>query len=170
MERAVRVLRGPVFVIAAVTLLAGAVRFANLSDPRSLVFDETYYAKDACIYLGEPPDTCGLENAGEQSWVHPPLGKWLIAGGEAIFGATVEGPGRTPFGWRISSAVAGTLTVTLTALLALVLTRSALWAGVAGLLLATENLHFVQSRMSMLDVFIAMFVVAGFLALALDRR
>ena len=170
MERAARVLRNPVFVIAAVTLLAGWVRFAGLSFPRDLVFDETYYAKDACLYLGESPEDCGLKADAEQSWVHPPLGKWMIAAGEAAFGAQIEGPDRTPFGWRFSSALAGTITVALTAILGLVLTRSVLWAGVAGLLLATENLHFVQSRMSMLDIFQALFLVAGFLFLALDRR
>ena len=170
MERAVRVLRSPVFVIAAVTLLAGFLRFNHLTEPRSLVFDETYYAKDACIYLGEPAKDCGLTMPSEQSWVHPPLGKWLIAGGEALFGADIEGPDASPFGWRFSSAMAGTITVALLSMLALVLTGSALWAGVAGLLLATENLSFVQSRMSMLDIFIGMFVVAGFLLMALDRR
>jgi dolichyl-phosphate-mannose--protein O-mannosyl transferase len=66
--------------------------------------------------------------------------------------------------------VAGTLSVTLLAILAYVLFGSALWAGVAGLLLATENLNFVQSRMSMLDIFITLFVVAGFLFVVLDRR
>jgi dolichyl-phosphate-mannose--protein O-mannosyl transferase len=169
-ERAGRVLRSPVFVIILVTLLAGWLRFANLSFPRELVFDETYYAKDACIYLSEPAKDCGLEMPNEQSWVHPPLGKWMIAGGEALFGATVEGPQKSPFGWRFSSAAAGTLTVALTAILALLLTESVLWAGVSGLLLATESLSFVQSRMSMLDIFEALFVVAGFLFLVLDRR
>jgi dolichyl-phosphate-mannose--protein O-mannosyl transferase len=169
-ERAVRILRNPVFAIAAVTILAGAVRFANLSYPPTLVFDETYYAKDACIFLSEAPKDCGLKLANEQSWVHPPLGKWLIAGGEAIFGAQIDGPTKTPFGWRFSSAAAGTLTVTLTAILALLLTRSVLWAAIAGLLLATENLSFVMSRMSMLDIFLSLFVVAGYLCLALDRR
>jgi len=169
-ERAVRILRNPVFVIAAVTVLAGAVRFANLSYPPTLVFDETYYAKDACLYLSEPAKDCGLELPNEQSWVHPPLGKWMIAGGEALFGAQIEGPEKAPFGWRFSSAVAGTATVALTAILALVLTRSVLWAAIAGLLLATENLSFVMSRMSMLDVFLGLFVVAGYLCLAMDRR
>jgi dolichyl-phosphate-mannose-protein mannosyltransferase len=45
-----------------------------------------------------------------------------------------------------------------------------MWAGAAALLIATENLHFVQSRIAMLDIFLTMFVVLGFLLLVADRR
>jgi dolichyl-phosphate-mannose-protein mannosyltransferase len=45
-----------------------------------------------------------------------------------------------------------------------------LWAGAAGLLLATESLNFVMSRISMVDIFVAAFALAGFLFLALDRE
>jgi dolichyl-phosphate-mannose-protein mannosyltransferase len=162
-ERAARFLRHPATVIIAVTILGGWLRFSGLATPHELVFDETYYAKDACIYLSKPVTECGLKSPYEQSWVHPPLGKWMIAGGEAAFG-------HRSFGWRFSSALAGTATVGLTALLSFVLFGSTLWAGAAGLLLATENLHFVQSRMAMLDVFLTLFVVCGFLFLVLDRR
>ena len=107
--------------------------------------------REGRLHLLRPArEDCGLKSASEQSWVHPPLGKLLIAAGESVFGATIEGPNETPFGWRFSSVVAGTLSVVLIAMLAWILTRSVVWTGVAGLLLATENLHFVQSRMSML--------------------
>jgi dolichyl-phosphate-mannose-protein mannosyltransferase len=154
----------PVLVIAAVTAFAGGLRFYHLSAPHTYVFDEVYYAKDGCFDAGFPYKECKLDHPGEQTaTVHPPLGRWIIAGGEAAFG-------NRPFGWRFSSAVAGTLSVALLAILAYVLFHSALWAGVAGLLLASESLNFVQSRMSMLDIFVALFVVAGMLFLVLDRR
>jgi dolichyl-phosphate-mannose-protein mannosyltransferase len=154
----------PVLVIVAVTAIAGGLRFYHLSSPHVYVFDEVYYAKDGCYDAGFPYKDCKLDHPGEQTLtVHPPLGRWIIAGGEAAFG-------NRPFGWRFSSAVAGTLSVTLLAILAYVLFQSGLWAGVAGLLLATENLNFVQSRISMLDIFVALFVVAGMLFLVLDRR
>ena len=150
--------------IAAVTTLAGGLRFYHLSTPQSLVFDEVYYAKDGCFDAGYPYRQCKLETPAEQTvTVHPPLGRWIIAGGERAFG-------NRPFGWRFASAVAGTITVALVALLALKLFGSVLWAFIAGLLLATENLNFVQSRISMFDIFLAMFVLAGFLFLVLDRR
>jgi dolichyl-phosphate-mannose-protein mannosyltransferase len=154
----------PFLVIAAVTAIAGGLRFYHLSTPHAYVFDEVYYAKDGCFDAGFPYKDCKLDHPGEQTvTVHPPLGRWIIAGGEAAFG-------NRPFGWRFSSAVAGTLSVTLLAILAYVLFQSALWAGIAGMLLATENLNFVQSRISMLDIFVALFVVAGMLFLVLDRR
>ena len=154
----------PILVIGAVTAIAGGLRFYHLSTPHVYVFDEVYYAKDGCIDAGFNYKACKLDNPGEQTdTVHPPLGRWIIAGGEAAFG-------NRPFGWRFASAVAGTLSVTLLALLVYAVFRSVLWAGVAGLLLATENLNFVQSRISMLDIFVATFVVAGFLCLVLDRR
>jgi dolichyl-phosphate-mannose-protein mannosyltransferase len=154
----------PVLVIVAVTAIAGGLRFYHLSSPHVYVFDEVYYAKDGCYDAGIPYKDCKLDHPGEQTvTVHPPLGRWIIAGGEAAFG-------NRPFGWRFSSAVAGTLSVALLAILAYVLFQSALWAGVAGMLLATENLNFVQSRVSMLDIFVALFVVAGMLFLVMDRR
>lgn len=154
----------PFVVLTAVVALAGGLRFYRLSSPPVHVFDEVYYAKDACFDAGFPYRRCGLETPGEQTFsVHPPLGRWIIAAGELAFG-------NSPFGWRVASAAFGTVCVLLAALLGLVLLRGAVWAGVSGVLLATESLHFVQSRISMLDIFLATFVVAGFLFLALDRR
>ena len=150
-------------VIGLVTLLAAGLRLWHLSSPHSYVFDEVYYAKDACYDAGYPYKQCGLPSPGEQTiTVHPPLGRWIIAGGEAWFG-------NRAFGWRIASAVFGTLSVLLLSLLALQLFRSVLWAGTAGLLLATETLNIVQSRVAMLDIFVTTFVIAGFLFLVLDR-
>jgi Dolichyl-phosphate-mannose--protein O-mannosyl transferase len=45
------------------------------------------------------------------SWVHPPLGKWEIALGIKAFGMD-------PWGWRFTSALAGTLVVLFTAMIA----------------------------------------------------
>jgi dolichyl-phosphate-mannose-protein mannosyltransferase len=169
----------PFVVIAAVTAVAGGLRFYHLSSPQAYVFDEVYYAKDGCLDAGFPYKQCGLESPNEQTiTVHPPLGRWIIAGGVAAtakpsdFGCQfgVTSPRCHPFGFRVASAVFGTLSVLLLAILAYRLFGSALWAGAAGLLLATENLNFVQSRTSMLDIFLTTFVVAGFLFLVLDRQ
>lgn len=149
--------------IGLVTALAGGLRFYHLSAPHSYVFDEVYYAKDGCFDAGLPYRKCHLDSPQEQtSGVHPPLGRWIIAGGIAAFG-------NRSFGWRFASAVAGTLSVLFLSVMAARMFRSALWGGVAGLLLATENLNFVQSRMAMLDIFVTVFVVAGFMCLVLDR-
>jgi dolichyl-phosphate-mannose-protein mannosyltransferase len=149
--------------IGAVTLVAGVLRFADLGRPSEKVFDEVYYASDGCWYAGEPYRTCGLETDAERSWVHPPLGKMMIAVGIDAFG-------NRPFGWRAASAVAGTATVALTGALAYILFGSALWGAIAALLAGTEHLLLVQSRVAMLDVFLAMLVMAGFVLLVLDRQ
>jgi dolichyl-phosphate-mannose-protein mannosyltransferase len=149
--------------VAMVTALAGALRFSDLKTPQRKVFDEIYYASDGCWYAGIDYRECGLDSDAERSWVHPPLGKQLIAAGIDAFGFD-------PFGWRVAAAIAGTLTVAIVGALAFLLFRSDLWAAVASLLLATEALHFVQSRIAMLDIFQAMFIALGFLLLVADRR
>jgi dolichyl-phosphate-mannose-protein mannosyltransferase len=165
-----RFLRHPAVILAVVAVVAGVPRFWALGDPgsdhghRVYVFDETYYAKDACLYAGHLPRQCDLSaTTFEQSWVHPPLGKWMIALGIRLFGYN-------PIGYRFSSALFGTASVVITAGIALLLFGSVGWAYVTGLLLATESLNFVQSRVALLDIFVAFWVVLGFLFILLDRR
>jgi dolichyl-phosphate-mannose-protein mannosyltransferase len=155
--------RKAVLAIGAVTLLAGAIRFHALARPPEKVFDEVYYASDGCLYAGEPYRECDLEDDAERSWVHPPLGKQLIARGIDVFG-------NRPFGWRFTAALAGTATVALVGILAFLLFGSVLWGAAAALLAATEHLLFVQSRIAMLDVFLAFFVLLGFVLLVADKR
>lgn len=152
--------RNDTFAMTVVVLVAGVVRLIGLAHPQELIFDETYYAKDACWYVNASESLC--ERAADAPEVHPPLGKWLLGMGIKIFGFD-------SFGWRISAAVAGTLTVALLYLLARRLLRSTLAATIASGLLAFDLLHFVQSRTSMLDIFIPLFGVAGFYFLVLDR-
>ncbi|MFN2489711.1 MAG: phospholipid carrier-dependent glycosyltransferase [Actinomycetota bacterium] len=146
--------------LALVTIIGGGIRLVRLGDPPSLMFDETYYAKDACLYAGGSERLCGI--ASEQTQVHPPLGKWFIAAGVDLFGYE-------SFGWRIAGAVAGTATIALLYLLARKVLRSTLGATVASGLLAFDLLHFVQSRIAMLDVFVTLFGVAAVLLVTLDR-
>lgn len=163
----------PVLAVLAATLLAGALRLWDLGDPPSRMFDEVYYSKAGCLFVGFAQDECGIRKEAERgwveqyhdvgSWVHPPLGKWAIGAGELAFGPDA-------FGWRVSAAVAGTLTVAVVAIAVQLLFGSAVWTFAAGLLLAVENLSFVQSRIAMLDVFLAFWVVLAFLFLLLDRR
>jgi len=166
-------------VIAAVTAVAAGLRFYHLSVPHAFVFDELYYAKDGCLDAGFPYKRCQLDSPDEQTvTVHPPLGRWIIAGGIAATGKPSDfgcrfgavSPRCHPFSFRVPAAAFGTLSILLLSILAYQLFASASWAGIAGLLLATESLNFVQSRTSMLDIFLVTFVVAGFLFLVLDRQ
>jgi dolichyl-phosphate-mannose-protein mannosyltransferase len=166
-------LNRPWVAILAVTAIAAVVRLWGLSSPPMLVFDENYYAKAACMYVGYPDRACGIESPNERafkeqewdvgSFVHPPLGKWTIALGIKAFGMN-------PFGWRVGSAVAGTLAVAILAMIAQLVFGRPLWTFVAGLLLALEHLSVVLSRLALLDVHVQLWALAGFLCLVLDRR
>jgi dolichyl-phosphate-mannose-protein mannosyltransferase len=166
-------LNRPWVAILAVTAIAAVIRIWGISNPPTLVFDENYYAKAACIFVGGSDQVCKIDSPNERlfreqewdvgSFVHPPLGKWTIALGIKAFGMD-------PFGWRIGSAVVGTLAVTGLALIAQLLFGRTLWTFVAGLLLALENLSVVLSRQALLDIHLQFWIVAGFLFLVLDRR
>jgi dolichyl-phosphate-mannose-protein mannosyltransferase len=147
-------------LLAAIALVAGALRFFRLGEPDTLVFDEIYYAKDSCFYVHGVSDICDL--TAEPSEVHPPLGKLLMAVGIRAFGFDA-------FGWRVAAALAGTATVILLYLLARTVLRSTLGAGIASGLLAIDFLHFVQSRIAMIDIFVSLFGVAAFLFVVKDR-
>jgi dolichyl-phosphate-mannose-protein mannosyltransferase len=134
--------------------LAAALRLWDLGDPDRLYFDEKYYAEGAREYV-----TRGVE---EERPAHPPMGKWVIALG-------IEAFGFTPFGWRIGVAVAGSLTVLLVHLSGLRLFRRPAPAALAAVLVALDGLAVTTSRIAMLDATLALFVVAAFWFLLLDR-
>ena len=153
--------------IALVALSAAAVRLVGLSTPSGFVFDEIFYARIACRFVIDTA-RCGIEDL--VSGAHPPLGNWLIGIGIRLFGYN-------EFGWRVTSALAGIVTVALLYLLVRRLlaghvTAPAATAGAtaAAALLATDFLHLVQSRVAMLDSFVTLFVVAAVLFAVLDGR
>ncbi|MEV2194591.1 phospholipid carrier-dependent glycosyltransferase [Streptomyces phaeochromogenes] len=166
---------GPVLV----AVLAGAIRFWNLGRPRSVAFDETYYAKDAWALLklgyegtwpdrkiADPqiladPQVIPLSDTGTFV-AHPPMGKWAIALGEWMFGLN-------PFGWRFMTAALGTLSVLMLCRIGRRLFRSTALGCLAGLLLAVDGLHFVMSRIALLDLVVMFFVLAAFGCLLVDR-
>jgi dolichyl-phosphate-mannose-protein mannosyltransferase len=153
--------------VVLVTLLAAGLRLVGLNRPTGLVFDEIFYAQDACWYVAGSEAVCGITDLVSRA--HPPLGKWLIGSGITVFGYE-------EFGWRIAVAVAGIATVALVYLLAWRLLRrtvggTALTVGAtaAAGLLAIDFLHLVQSRVAMLDSLIVLFVVGAVTAVVLDR-
>jgi dolichyl-phosphate-mannose--protein O-mannosyl transferase len=160
-----------------VALVAGLLRFWHLGSPHAVIFDETYYAKDAWAlinqgYEGSWPkdvDASILRNPDAVAVptdpgyvVHPPVGKWVIGLGEHLFGFT-------PFGWRFMVAVLGTLSVLMLCRIGRRLFRSTFLGCLAGLLLAVDGLHFVMSRTALLDQVLMFFVLAAFGCLLVDR-
>lgn len=151
-----------------VLAIAAVLRFWHLGRPDSLVFDELYYVRDAISQLAhgyptvwpdDEPDLHGARALGfsdaPANAVHPPLGKWLIGIGILLFGPD------NGWGWRFSVALIGVATVAITMRLGFLLTRSALVANLAGLLLAVDGVHVTLSRVALLDGLLAFFVVLG---------
>ncbi|MFB7258962.1 dolichyl-phosphate-mannose--protein mannosyltransferase [Streptomyces nojiriensis] len=160
-----------------VALVAGVLRFVHLGSPKAVIFDETYYAKDAWATIRQGyeaswpkdidasilanPDAVALP-ADPGYVVHPPVGKWVIGLGEWMFGFT-------PFGWRFMTAVLGTLSVLMLCRIGRRLFRSTFLGCLAGALLAVDGLHLVMSRTALLDLVLMFFVLAAFGALLIDR-
>ncbi|MEV1006851.1 phospholipid carrier-dependent glycosyltransferase [Streptomyces sp. NPDC049881] len=158
-----------------VALLAGVLRFVSLGSPDAVIFDETYYAKDAWSLLQHGYETEWPDDADERIIagdipaadaaayvVHPPAGKWVIALGEWLFGLD-------PVGWRFMTAVLGTLSVLLLCRIGRRLFRSTFLGCLAGLFLAVDGLHFVMSRTALLDLVVMFWLLAAFGALLVDR-
>nr|WP_187279344.1 phospholipid carrier-dependent glycosyltransferase [Streptomyces lavendulae] len=160
-----------------VTLVAGLLRFWNLGSPRAVIFDETYYAKDAWALVHRGFEVNWDKNANDLVLqthghlaipadaayvVHPPVGKYVIGLGELMFGFN-------PFGWRFMTALLGTLSVLMICRIGRRMFRSTFLGCLAGALLAVDGLHFVMSRTSLLDGVLMFFVVAAFGCLLIDR-
>ncbi len=160
-----------------VALLGLFLRLWKLGEPKAFSFDETYYAKDAwsLLHFGYARDYIGdadkaiLGGQTTDLWkdnpsliVHPDVGKWLIALGEKAFGMD-------PFGWRISAAVVGSLMILVMCRFVRRLSGSTLLGCVGGLLLCFDGLHLVLSRLALLDIFLAFFLLCAVHCLVADR-
>jgi dolichyl-phosphate-mannose--protein O-mannosyl transferase len=86
-----------------------------------------------------------------------------------LIGVGIKLFGFEAFGWRIVPLIAGIATIALLYVLARRLMNSTLAASVTAGLLALDLLHFVESRTSMLDIFLPLFGVAAALFCVLDR-
>ncbi|APE28298.1 glycosyltransferase family 39 protein [Aurantiacibacter gangjinensis] len=139
--------RDPIVWTFAIALGFLALCLVRLTVPSQPFFDEIHYLPAARAVL-ELDVAVNVE--------HPPFGKQLIALGIAWFG---DGP----LGWRIMSALFGTL--------ALFASMRAMWftslsqAGaraislLTGLFVATNYLLFIHARIAMLDVFMVAFTM-----------
>jgi dolichyl-phosphate-mannose--protein O-mannosyl transferase len=178
---------GPVLVM----IFGGFLRFYRLSQPKAVVFDETYYVPDAnsilhhgvelqhlstinkllvqgnpnIFVLSHDPTACAPHRTpclvGEVV-AHPALGKMMMAVGQWMFGLT-------PFGWRFSTALIGTVSILMLARITRRMTRSTMLGCIAGLLLALDGLELALSRTAILDIFVMFWVLAAFGLLVIDR-
>lgn len=106
-------------------------------------FDEIYHARTAYEYLHGLPT---------YETTHPPLGKSIMSIGITLFGMT-------PFGWRIMGTLFGILMLPVIYLIGRNLTRSRILGGFACLLFAFDFMHFTQTRIATIDVYVTFFII-----------
>jgi dolichyl-phosphate-mannose-protein mannosyltransferase len=143
-----------------IALASFVLRLVNLGATKGYIFDEVYYvdgARDLLKY--------GVEVSGSspEFIVHPPVGKWLIGAGMALFGDN-------EFGWRFATALIGTLLILVFARLVHVLFYSPLLTALGAALMALDGLLLVHSRTALLDLFLTFFVLVGVLLWHRDRH
>jgi len=145
-----------VALVLLVVALSAAVRLVNLGVFPTLVFDEHYYVHDAdAIVHGRigPRRPSPWKPGDGLSLAHPPLGTLSIAAGILTLG-------NGPWGWRVPSAIAGTLLSALVSPLARRLRPAPRWALAALLLAASDTMLIVESRIGVLDPFVALWSAA----------
>src|ERR1019366_21701 len=138
-------------------LAALFLRTWKLGSPKGFVFDEVYYAQNANSLLHHGVELDPKTGAA-QFIVHPPVGKWIIALGIKVFGYH-------EFGWRISAALVGTVSIVMIFYIAKRLFNNYFLALSAGILMSADGLHLVMSRTALLDIFLMFFTLLAFLFL-----
>jgi dolichyl-phosphate-mannose--protein O-mannosyl transferase len=147
--------RAVLVLVLLVVALSAAVRLVDLGRFQGTVFDEHYYVHDARAVLHG-----GLAGSPEEPWrpsglrsvAHPDLARLAIAASIATFG---DGP----WGWRIPAALAGVAVVALVFPLARRLGLSDEWALAALVLAASDPMLMLESRIAVLDMFVALCTV-----------
>ena len=116
----------------------------------SMYFDEIYHART------------GYEHANSlhtYETTHPPLGKVFMSW-------CIDLWGMTPFAWRFAGTLAGVLMIPAIYLLAMQLMHSTKWAALCALLLASDCMHFTQTRIATIDSFPVLFMMLMFMFMA----
>lgn len=110
-------------------------------------FDEIYHARTAYEFIHHLPI---------YEWTHPPLGKLIMALGILIFGMT-------PFGWRIAGTIVGILMIPVIYIFAKKLLKHSWLAILTCLFLTFDFMHFAQTRIATIDVYVTFFIMLMYL-------
>ncbi|MDX2257013.1 MAG: phospholipid carrier-dependent glycosyltransferase [Pseudanabaenaceae cyanobacterium bins.39] len=143
----------PLFGVLSIAFVAFASRFWKLDGTADIVFDEVYYPKFGQNYLTGMP----LFDA------HPPLGKYIIALGIKLLGYA-------PLGYRLMSAIAGSLLPLITYELMWQLSDRRSWAWLTGCFVALDGLLLVESRFGLINIYILLFGMLSQLCMVLALK
>lgn len=107
------------------------------------IFDEIYHARTAYEFI---------HGITTYEVTHPPLGKILIAVGVKIFGMN-------PFGWRIVGTIFGIMMIPFIYLFSKKMFEKTWLSTIVALLFSFDFMHFTQTRISTIDVYITFFII-----------
>ena len=113
----------------------------------STYFDEIYHARTAWEHLN---------NIYPYEISHPPLGKIIVSLGILLFGMT-------PFGWRFSGTLFGVLMLPILYVFLKRLFGSTRVSLCGTLVLATDFMHYVQTRIATIDTYSVFFILLMYL-------
>ena len=124
----------------------------------SSYFDEIYHARTALEHI---------ENINPYEISHPPLGKLILSLGIRWFGMV-------PFGWRFMGTLLGVLMLPAIYIFLKKLFGGSLIPPVGTALMASDFMHFVQTRIATIDTYVVFFIILMYLFFWLywraDRR
>lgn len=106
-------------------------------------FDEIYHGRTAYEFI---------HHMTVYEWTHPPLGKLFIGIGILLFGMV-------PFGWRIAGTVFGIIMIPIIYMFARRMLRHTWLALTVCLIFTFDFMHFVQTRISTIDVYVTFFIM-----------
>lgn len=109
-------------------------------------FDEYLYVTTAYNYI---------YGGDSYEWTHPPLGKWFISLGIRMFGPC-------PFGWRFVGTVFGIFMLPIIYIFARKIFDKKIYAALACSMFALDFMHFTQSRIATIDVYVTFFSILMF--------
>lgn len=116
------------------------------SNMNSTYFDEIYHARTAYEMIHH---LYCYENT------HPPLGKAFIACGILMFGMN-------PFGWRFMGTLFGVLMLPVIYNFSKKFFKETWISAVTTLLFTFDFMHFVQTRIATIDVFVTLFIILSY--------
>ena len=106
-------------------------------------FDEIYHGRTAYEFI---------HHMTVYEWTHPPLGKVFIGIGILLYGMV-------PFGWRIAGTVFGIIMIPIIYIFARRMLKHSWLAAVVCLIFTFDFMHFVQTRISTIDVYVTFFIM-----------
>lgn len=154
-------------LLFAVIVFAFVTRILFLSFPAHEYFDEVYHAftarqllhgdKKVWEWWNESPKGFAYE------WTHPPVAKEAMLMGMAFFG-------ENSLGWRMPSAILGTISVYLIYLISKKLFHDERLALLASVFYSLDGLSMVMARIGMNDTYFIFFMLLSYLMFLYDKR